>query len=74
MVDTPKKDGPKVTQKKIDYVFAEYKPVFDDLFVHRLSDHYSSGEGSLFMHDVIELDSEALDHRVAGTFVQGQIT
>lgn len=74
MVDTPKKDGPEVTQKKIDHIFAEYKPVFDDLSVQRLSDHYSGVEGSLFMYDALELDSEALNHRVAGTFVQGQIT
>ncbi|EIM79645.1 uncharacterized protein STEHIDRAFT_163469 [Stereum hirsutum FP-91666 SS1] len=71
---TPKKDGPEVTQKKIDHVFVDYEPFFHRLMYHRLSDDYSGGEASLFMQDALELDSEALNHRVAGTFVQGQIT
>lgn len=75
MVDTPKKDGPKIIQQKFDNVFVEYKPVFDNLKSHRLSDRYHVGKGSrLFMQDALDSDSPALDRQVAGICVRGQIT
>lgn len=74
MVDTPKKDGPEITQQKIDNVFVDFKPIFDNLEDHRLPDRYRDGEGSFFMQDALGSKSPALDRRVASLCVRGQIT
>lgn len=74
MVDTPKKEGPKITLKKIDNVFVGYEPFFDRLKYYRLSNRYRDGKGPLLMQDALDSDSPALDRRVAGMCVPNQIT